>query len=322
MKCVYIPRDVPECGKAFLRDKGYEIRIGTAYDEETMKRDVVGADAILARTAPFTRDVIMAGDRLKVIARFGVGYETIDIDAATEHGVYVTIAKNANQRAVAEHTFSLILALSKGIVPKYEACKSGDWDIRNRMTSIELCGKTIGIIGFGNIGKDVAKIGALGFDMNVLAYNHRIHPDTPRYVKMVSLEEVLRESDFVTLHVPVTDETRGMINKCTLAMMKKNAVIINVDRGSVVNEDDLYEALSNGTIAACGSDTFIKEPVDPNNKLLSLPNFLASPHCGGLTKEASDKMCMIAAESIDDVLNGRTPKYPVNEPKIYSSIKN
>lgn len=318
MKCVYIPRDVPECGKQYLREKGYELRIGNKYDEETMVREIAGADAVLARTAPFTRRVIEAGgERLKVIARFGVGYESIDVDAATENGVYVTIAKNANMRAVAEHTFALMLALCKGVLPKFEACKSGDWEIRNRQVNTELFHKTIGIIGLGNIGREVASIAANGFGMKVLAHDEYVPAQlVADYVEMVSLEELLANSDIVTVHVPVTPETKNLINADTLAKMKPSALLINVDRGSIVNEDDLYEALTNGVIAGCGADTFVQEPVSPDNKLLHLPNFIASPHCGGLTHEASDLMCMLAAESIDDVLCGRRPKYPVNTPQL------
>lgn len=318
MKCVYIPRDVPECGKQYLREKGYELRIGNKYDEETMVREIAGADAVLARTAPFTRRVIEAGgERLKVIARFGVGYESIDVDAATENGVYVTIAKNANMRAVAEHTFALMLALCKDVLPKFEACKSGDWEIRNRQVNTELFHKTIGIIGLGNIGREVASIAANGFGMKVLAHDEYVPAQlVADYVEMVSLEELLANSDIVTVHVPVTPETKNLINADTLAKMKPSALLINVDRGSIVNEDDLYEALTNGVIAGCGADTFVQEPVSPDNKLLHLPNFIASPHCGGLTHEASDLMCMLAAESIDDVLCRRSPKYPVNTPQL------
>lgn len=318
MKCVYIPRDVPECGKQYLRERGYTLRIGSAYDEETMKREIVGADAVLARTAPFTRQVIEAGgEQLKVIARFGVGYESIDVDAATEHGIYVTIAKNANMRAVAEHTFALLLALCKEILPKFAACRSGDWELRNRSVNTELFHKTIGIIGLGNIGHEVAAIAHNGFAMRVLAHDDYVPSRlVADYVQMVSLEELLAASDVVTVHVPVTPETRNLIRAETLSQMKHSAILINVDRGSIVNEDDLYEALTKGIIAACGSDTFVREPVSPDNRLLSLPNFLASPHCGGLTREASDLMCMLAAESIDDVLSGRTPKYPVNQPRL------
>ena len=318
MKCVYIPRDVPECGKQYLRDKGYVLRMGSAYDEKTMLREIVGADAVLARTAPFTRSVIEAGgDRLKVIARFGVGYESIDVDAATENGVYVTIAKNANMRAVAEHTFALILALCKGILPKFEACKNGDWEIRNRAVNTELFRKTIGIIGLGNIGREVAKIAACGFGMNVMAYDEYVPAElVDDYVKMSALDDLLAGSDIVTVHVPVTPETKNLIDASALAKMKRDAILINVDRGSIVNEDDLYDALTNGVIAACGMDTFAVEPVPPDHRLLRLPNFIASPHCGGLTHEASDLMCLLAAESIDDVLCGRAPKYPVNTPII------
>lgn len=318
MKCVYIPRDVPECGKQYLRERGCELRMGSRYDEETMRREIVGADAVLARTAPFTRSVIeAAGKQLKIIARFGVGYESIDVDAATENGVYVTIAKNANMRAVAEHTFALILAICKGILPKFEACKNGDWEIRNRVVNTEIFQKTIGIIGLGNIGREVAAIAANGFGMNVLACDAYVPAQSvDKYVKMVDLDELLERSDVVTVHVPVTPETKNLINAAALAKMKRDAILINVDRGGIVNEDDLYDALTQGVIAACGTDTFAAEPVSPDHKLLRLPNFIASPHCGGLTREASDLMCMLAAESIHDVLCGRAPKYPVNAPKL------
>ena len=312
---VLIPRDVNECGKAWLKERGYEIVMGSGYDEETLVREVADCDAILARTAPYTRRVIEASKKLKVIARFGVGYETVDVPAATENGVYVTIAKNTNMQAVAEHTMAMMLALAKKLVPKYNACKSGDWNIRNRMLSTELGGKTLGIIGIGNIGKVLAERAHYGLNMDIIAYDpYADEAKLADYVRLVDLDTLFATADVVSLHMPVTPETLYMVNTERLAQMKPTAMLVNVCRGRLVNEEALYEALKNGTIAAAATDVYEKEPNDPNLKLFELDNFIASPHCGGLTDEASDAMCMSCAQAIDDVLSGRAPLYPVNEP--------
>lgn len=314
MKKVYIPRDVNESGKNWLRERGYELIMGTGYDEQTMIREIADADAILARTAPYTRRVIEAGKNLKVIARFGVGYESIDVQAATDNGVYVTITKNCNMQAVAEHTMGLYLALAKQTFAKMSACRSGNWKIRDEMPSVELGGKTLGIIGYGSIGRLLAERVHYGLCMQILCYDpYADCSNLPDYVKMADLETLLRQADIVSVHVPRTSETEYMINAKTLGMMKKTAFLVNCGRGKLVDEDALYEALKNGTIAAAALDVFENEPIDPKLPLLTLDNFLASPHCAGLTAETADTQCLCAARSIDDVLSGRKPLYPVNE---------
>ncbi|MCM1296251.1 MAG: hydroxyacid dehydrogenase [Muribaculaceae bacterium] len=314
MKKVYIPRDVNACGKDWLRERGYELVMGTASDEETMIREIRDADAILARTAPYTRRVIESGKKLKVIARFGVGYETVDVQAATDNGVYVTITKNCNMQAVAEHTMGLYLALAKQIYAKMDACRAGNWKIRDEMPGVELGGKVLGIIGYGSIGRVLAERVHYGLCMQILCYDpYADCASLPGYVRMTDLETLLRQSDIVSVHVPRTPETEYMINADTLGMMKKTAFLVNCGRGRLVDEDALYTALKNGTIAAAALDVFENEPVNPNLPLLELDNFLASPHCAGLTAETGDAQCLCAAQSIDDVLTGKKPLYPVNE---------
>jgi D-3-phosphoglycerate dehydrogenase len=318
MKKVLIPQDINECGKQFLKEKGYTVIIGNGFDVETVKRDVVDCDAIIARTNPYPADVIAAGKKLKIIARYGVGTDNVDIAAAEKQGVYVTITKNCNSNSVAEHTITLLLSLAKNIIRYDTGVRKGKWGLRNTMPGDELRGKVLGIIGLGAIGSEVARIAHEGFRMNILGYD--AYTDTsklPSYIKIVSsLRDIFTQADAVTLHVPSTPETHDMINKDTLKTMKKSSYLINAARGGIVNEADLYEALTNNIIAGAALDVFEAEPPSPDNKLFTLDNFITTPHNAGLTIEASDAMSLSCAQAVDDVLEGREPKYPVNNPRI------
>jgi D-3-phosphoglycerate dehydrogenase len=314
---VLIPQDISECGKNFLKEKGYKVIVGNGFDAETIKREIVDCDAVIARTEHYTADVIAAGKKLKVIARYGVGTDNIDVKAAEAQGVYVTIAKNTNVQSVAEHTIALMLAIAKNLVFCDAECKKGNWEIRNKLPGTELYGKTLGIIGLGAIGTATAIKAHEGLGMEIIGYD--LYTDTsklPEYINVVStLEEVFMKSDVVSLHVPYTSETRNMVNKDSFKMMKPTAILINCARGGIVNEDDLYDALVKKEIAGAAMDVFEQEPANPANKLFTLPNFIASPHNAGLTQEARDAMSYSVAQAVDDVLSGRKPKYPINNPK-------
>lgn len=318
MKKILIPQDITECGKEYLREQGYEVVVGSGFDSETIKREGADADAIIMRTALYSGDVIRACKNCKIFARYGVGLDNVDIPAATEIGAYVTIAKNANQVSVAEHTVTMVLALAKRLEHldiKQRENASENYGLRNKLPTQELSGKTVAIIGLGMIGCEVARQLHFGFGMNVIGYDAYADPaKLPDYIQTVPLDECFRCGDVISLHVPATPETMNMVNKSTFAMMKPSSILVNCARGGIVNEDDLYDALKEEKIFGAGLDVFVDEPPKNDNKLFELNNFIGSPHNAGMTNESRDNMSMSCAHAVDDVLRGKRPRYPVNKP--------
>lgn len=313
---VLIPQDISTCGKEYLQQKGYNVVLGSGSDDATIKREVADCDALIVRTALYTADIIDAGKRLKIIARCGVGTDNIDVEAAEKQGVYVTIAKNANVESVAEHAIALLLGISKNLVHCDAAAREGNWEIRNNLPGTELYGKTLGIIGMGAIGSTIAIKAHFGLGMNIIGYDSYPPRSKPEYITMMSsMEHVFENADAVSLHIPLTPETRNIVCKRIFKLMKPSAYLINCARGGIVNEDDLYNALVNKEIKGAALDVFTEEPPKVENKLLRLSNLIVSPHNAGLTKEAADAMSMSCARAVEAVLNGRAPKYAVNDPK-------
>lgn len=266
-------------------------------------------------------DAAMPG--LKGIVSFGVGYDHIDVDAASERGIYVANAAGANAESVAEHTFALILCLTRKICNLNSFIRSGKW-VKREETGIpeqfvprDLEGKTIGIIGLGAIGRKVAKI-SRGFNMRVLGYDPYIAPETAREigVELVELETLLKESDIVTLHVPLTRETRSMIGYRELCLMKPTAYLINTSRGPVVDEEALIRALEERKIAGAGLDVFSQEPISPENPLLKFDNVIVTPHCAGGSKEALDMTAAVVSEEAVRILKDQVPRNLVNRVKL------
>lgn len=315
---VLIPSDISEAGKRFLREQGYEIKMGRALDESTIIEDAMGCDAILARNEPITRKIIENLPHVKVISKHGVGLDKIDLDAALEHNIWVTNGPLSNTVAVAEHTVMLMLACAKKLVKFDLAIRSGDYDIRNTCKGMDVEGKTIGLIGCGKIGSMVAKKCVYGFGMKAIGYDPYV-PKTARLPEITYLEtmdEVFRQADFVSLHVPATTDNNGFVNQKLLSLMKPTAYLLNAARGSIVNEADLYEALKNNVIAGAGIDVYAKEPPDVQNPLFTLPNITVTPHNASLTYETTDRMGLHAAQGIHEVLSGKKPSWPVVTPKM------
>ncbi len=314
---VLIPDNLHEKSIRFLESRGYEVVTGHAKDEEGLIREVGDADGLLARSYPFTARVIDAAKKLKVIGRIGVGVDMIDVKHAEEKGIWVGVARGANTNAVAEHTMSLIAACAKNIVLCDSETKAGNYDIRNKVQAVELRGKTLGVIGLGAIGRTVAEIAHNGFGMEVAGYDMFLSPAIPDYVRILpSAEDVLKEADVVTLHVPATPETENMIRRETLQLMKPSAILVNCARGALVNEADLAEALRDGVILAAGTDVFTNDIPSADNPLLTAVNMTVSPHYASFTAESNEMMEMMAAEAVDAVLKGGAPKFPVNSPKL------
>lgn len=312
-RTVLIPSDISQLGKDYLRDKGYIIKLGRGTDEKTIMEDVADCEALLARNEHITRSVMEAGSRLKVISKHGVGLDKIDLDAARELNIWVTNGPLSNTAAVAEHTMLLILACAKRLVLFDAAIRAGDYDIRNRVKGTDLEGKTLGLIGLGKIGNLVAKKAALGFDMRVIGYDPFLPPErrNPDIRYCDTMEEIFRESDVVSLHMPSTPETRGCISRRLLELMKPTAYLINAARGDLICEADLLEVLQTNRIAGAGLDVFAQEPPRPDHPIFQLSNVVVTPHNAALTAETTDRMGLHAAIGIDEVLSGIQPSWPV-----------
>jgi phosphoglycerate dehydrogenase-like enzyme len=265
-----------------------------------------GCVASLAGSEPYTRNVIevAAAKGLRVIARAGVGYDGVDVAAATDHGVSVTFAPGTNHDAVAEHTFALILALAKSVVAQHNKTVAGEWP---RRANQPLRGRTLGVAGLGRTGKAVALRG-LSFGMPVVAHDPVADPGfaTQHGIPLVSFDELAARSDYLSLHMPMLPETRHLINARTLGLMKPTAYLVNTARGGVVHEGDLYEALKARRIAGAGLDVFDEEPPG-QHPLLTLDNVVVTAHTAGVDLQSRDDMARCAAEAIIKLLGGEWP---------------
>ena len=312
---VLIPQDITMAGKEWLVSRGDEVTVLEDASVESICSVVGDYDAILARTASYTREVLEAGIKLKVIARYGAGVDNIDCQAASELGIRICNAPVANSCSVAEHTITLLLACAKNLIVQDREARAGNYNSRNLLKSVELKGKTLGLIGCGHIGRMVAKKAYYGLEMEVIGYDAYLKQDqVPDYIHMKSdAEKILRNSDFISLHIPATAETVDFINMESLKMMKKSAVLLNCARGGVVREEDLFTALKEGVIAGAGLDVFKEEPADKENPLFSLENLIVSPHNAALTYDAMDRMGLHAAQGIDEVLQGKKITWAVQD---------
>lgn len=245
---------------------------------------------------------------LKVIGRTGVGYDSVDVKTATSHGIPVVITPGANNRSVAEHAVAMMFALSKNLVEAQQEMCKGNWEIRGAKKAFELEGKTIGILGLGAIGRETAKI-CEGCGMKVAAYDPFLSKEQVEGYGAVyyeNYEDLLKVSDVVSIHVPLTDETKNMISKKQLTEMKKTALIINCSRGGIINETDLVEALKAGEIAGAGTDVFCSEPPKTDDPLLNCPNLIVSPHSAAQTREAVIKMAQMCVKGCLAVAEGKS----------------
>lgn len=309
---ILIPQDIAAAGKDFLRGRGYEVVIGSGYSDECIKKDIVDCDAVIVRNFPFTREMMEAGKKLKVIARHGVGLDNIDLLAASQLGIQVTFAPESNAISVAEHTIGFILAAAHRFTLCDRETKKGNFEVRHTLGASDISGKTLGILGFGRIGKLVANKAKCGLDMNVLVFDPFLK-DTGavEYQVAGTLESLLSASDYVTIHIPLTAETKNLIGKKEFELMKRSSCIINAARGGIINETALYDALASKTIDYACLDVFVDEPVKKENPLFSLDNILVTPHSATLTTECVARMGLHAAIGIDEVLSGKAPTWPV-----------
>lgn len=314
---VFIPEPEWEESHKILEEIA-EVKVGTpniVYTEEKLIREVKDADALIITSQQHvTRKVIQAANKLKVIVKYGSkpGIDNVDLDAATEKGIFVCYTPHANSDSVAEHTIALILALMKKLYVSCSQLKQGKWRSKG-LLGYELLGKTVGIIGLGNIGRKVAeKIS--GFKVKLFAYDPYVDKKIAQQinVELVDLETLLKESDVVTIHTALTRETKHMIGENELKLMKKTAFIINTARGAIIDEKALIKALKEGWIAGAALDVFEEEPPNPDNPLLKMDNVLVTPHFASCTFEAYQREAIMAAEEVLRVLKGEPPKFIAN----------
>lgn len=296
--------------KKMLLDAGFEIvcnDTGRKLDREEQKAMIADAFAVIAGTESYDDDMLSAAPKLKLVVRFGVGTDNFDLESMKRRGIAVGVISNNN--SVAEFTVALILGIMKNLHRFDNAVREGAW---SRFTMHELKSKTVGILGFGRIGRRLAQL-LQGFDVNLIAYDPYMNEETAAQlnVKPVTLEQLLAESDVISLHIPATSETRHLINRETIARMKDGAYLVNTSRGVLIDEEALKEALEAGKLAGAALDVFEREPITKELPLNSLDNILLAPHVAALSVETNYNAGITCAESVIRVYQGGTPLYPV-----------
>jgi D-3-phosphoglycerate dehydrogenase len=292
---------------------------GRAMNEKELLKAVENVEGLIVGADKVDRKIIGHSKNLKIIARHGIGVDNIDLEAATDHNIVVTYAPHVNADSVADFTVGLILSLARGIPHAHFSMDQKRWE-STKFIGVELCGKMIGIIGLGEIGYKVAER-AKGFDMKILYWSRRRKTDIEKElgIQYVNFEDLLRESDFITLHVALTDETYGMIGRKELALMKKNAYLVNTARGQIVDEKALYEAMRDGKIAGAALDVYYQEPPNFDNPIFKLDNVITTPHIAAYTIEALRRMDLVNAEDVVKFFKGEKPLYIAN-PEVTQKI--
>jgi len=315
MMRILIADPIAEEGIEILRSCA-QVDVKTKLQPEQLKAIIGDYDALIVRSqTKVTAEVIAAGNKLKVIGRAGVGIDNIDVDAATKQGIVVVNAPTGNIIAAAEHTIALMLALARNVPQANSYLKSGKWR-REEFIGTEIRNKTLGIIGLGNVGSQVAKR-AQAFEMRVIAYDPFVSQDYANNLKveLVPFDQLLKEADFVTLHVPLTPATKKLIGSKELAKLKPTARIINCARGGLIDEEAVVEAIKAGKLAGAAFDVFEDEPIT-NSPLFNEDKIIVTPHLGASTVEAQTSVAKDVAEEVLAVLQGRFSKYAVNAPQI------
>jgi len=312
---VLVSDPITDAGMSILKEAGFEIiYLPDSSPEEKAEscKDIVGW--VVRSGTKATADMIESAEQLKVICRAGVGVDNIDIPAATRKGVVVMNTPDVNTVSAAEHTVAMILALSRNIPIGDSSIKGGEW-IRNALVGTELRNKTLGVVGLGKIGREVIKR-CLSFDMNILGFDPYVSQDifNPEQVNVVDLEQLTKEADFISIHVPLTESTKNLFDYKRLCAMKPNARIVNVARGGVVDEAGLTKALNEDKIAGAAIDVFSSEPVHKSNPLVHAKNIVLTPHLGASTIEAKERASRVVCEQVRDYLLHKKLTNVVNNP--------
>jgi D-3-phosphoglycerate dehydrogenase len=314
---VLVAENIGASGVGLLRDAGFDVEVGTGWDRAELEARIADFDGIVVRSATqVDADLLAKADRLRVVARAGVGVDNVDVDAATRRGVVVANAPQSNVITAAEHTMALLLALARNVPQAHASLTGGSWD-RARFSGVELHEKTLGVLGFGRIGQLVAHR-ARGFGMRILAYDPYLSEDRFRELGVERAEtpdDVYREADFLTIHLPKNKETEGFLDAAAFAKMKDGVRVLNVARGPLVVDADLAAALDSGKVAGAALDVFTTEPVT-DHPLFGYPNVVVTPHLGASTAEATDRAGYQAAEQVVAALTGGAVTSAVNLPAV------
>jgi D-3-phosphoglycerate dehydrogenase len=308
---VLLYESMHQAGTALLEEKCHVI-YARSYDENVLIDQVAGADAIIIRAnGAVTEKIIEAASKLKIIGRHGVGLDAIDLAAAKKRGVKVVYTPQANKESVAEHFVALALMLAKKIRLADIALRDCNWQARYELIGTELRGKILGVLGFGRIGQQTARICHFGFGMPIVYYDPLGYPEAEKELDAMRVDEktLFTKADFISINMPLLPQTQHFVNAKLLELMKPTAFILNMARGPVWNEADVVKALQENWIAGAGSDVYEVEPVTADNPLLKLDNFVGTPHMSAHTEEAMIRMSMVARDVLC-VLEGKDPEYP------------
>jgi D-3-phosphoglycerate dehydrogenase / 2-oxoglutarate reductase len=317
MKILVSDSLAPQCLEVFKRAHGFEVDVRIGLKPDELKRICANYDGWVIRSGTrITAELIEAATNLKVIGRAGVGFENIDVDAATQRGIVVMNTPGGNNVTTGEHTISLMMALARHIPQAVASLKNGKWE-RNKFVGVELCNKTIGVIGLGNVGRIVAERAA-GLRMKVFGYDPFISGENiaRMEVEPATLDEIFSKADFITVHVPLTPETQGLVNREAFAKMKPGVRIINCARGGIVDEKDLADAIKEGKVAGAALDVYVDEPPPADHPLLKMEQVITTPHLGASTDEAQLNVAVAVAEQMVDFLTEGLVRYAVNVPSV------
>ena len=317
MKILVTDSLAPEGLEVFTNAEGFEVDVKLGLKPDDLKKICESYDGWVIRSGTkITAELIEAAKNLQVIGRAGVGYENIDADAATKKGIVVMNTPGGNNVTTGEHTVALMMALARHIPQAVASLKSGKWD-RNKFVGVEMCNKTIGVIGLGNVGRIVAERAA-GLRMKVIGFDPFIAAENIARmgVEPGTLDDIFTRSDFITVHVPLTPDTQGLINKAAFAKMKNGVRIINCARGGIVDEHDLADAIKAGKVAGAALDVYVDEPPSADHPLLKLDQVITTPHLGASTDEAQLNVAIAVAEQMVDFLARGVVRYAVNMPSV------
>lgn len=306
MTKVLFTENVDPIGPELLKQAGIEVVMADRNDE-IIRKEIKTAAAVVTRIYELPPELLETAPNLKIVSKHGVGYDNIPVAWCKAHGIAVTVTPGANSQSVAEHTITLMLALAKNLMIVTKAYKEIGFAAKNTFPGMEILGKTIGIIGVGHIGSRVAKM-AMGLGMKVIAYDPYVKLVPEGVVLTDDKDEVVRQADVLTLHPVLNDETRNIIGRKELALMKPTAYFINCGRGPLVDEPALIEALQNKKIAGAGLDVTWDEPCKPDSPLFAMDNVILTPHYAPTTRESAMNVSKAAAQNILDVLSGKQPE--------------
>jgi D-3-phosphoglycerate dehydrogenase len=321
MRRVLVSDPITAAGIELLKEAGLEVEVKTDHTKEELLAKIKNYDALIVRSqTKVTADIIEAAANLKVIGRAGVGVDNVDIPAATKKGIIVLNAPDGNTISTAELSVAMLLALARHIPQAHSSLKSGAWD-RKKYTGVEVNGKTLGIVGMGRIGTEVAKR-AQALGLNINAFDPFLTQERAEVLgaKLVNLETIITESDFITVHTPLTAETKGLFGAAEFARMKKGVRLVNCARGGIYDETALVAALKSGQVAGAALDVYVDEP-PTNRELIELPQVVVTPHLGASTKEAQENVAIDVAIEVIKVLKGEAFKNAVNLPPLKPEVK-